>query len=161
MRTPALAPALLGALLVAGCTTGGEVAAPSPPAPAADGPCDDATFGAIESVVAAQLDDMSAGDWAAALEHATSGFREQVGPNDLEQIITESFPVVADNAEHLAAHCTVQGDAARLAVQVTDTAGADQALVYLLELEEGGWQIAGAVPADGSGPGTGDPGLQA
>jgi hypothetical protein len=155
-RRPLAAAGLcLVAMLGLAACTGSAVEPPEPTGRATTGACDDATFGAIEAAVAGQLDAFAAGDWAQALTYATAGFRADVDPDELEQIITQGFPVVADYETYLAAHCTVAGDQARLAVEVTDSAGADLALVYLLEREDGGWHIAGAVPADAEDDGPG------
>ena len=114
--------------------------------------CDDDVRAALVATVDGQLDAIADADWDRALDFASSGFRSGVDADRFRDIITEGFPVVADNRARDVAACRAVGDDATLLVTVEDGDGTQQLLLYLLERERDGWGIGGAAPAAGGAP---------
>ncbi len=117
---------------------------PLPPAPVA---CPDEVREDVADVVGAQLEAFRRGDWQAALDRASAGFRDQFGVADLQRVIEGEYPVVARAVVGEVGECAVVGATAQALVRVGDDAGREQLLVYRLLLEDGAWRIAGAVEA--------------
>lgn len=174
----ALIATSMGVLVLAGCspaTGGGEALGDAPvverttPPPAAEAPetlppeedepgvphttCSGDDRSAIDAVIAGQLEDFAAGDYARALEHATTGFREDFTPESFRDVIQQGFPSIARDATHRMRECVTIGDAAgaQALVTVTSSEGERVDLVYLLSVEDGAWLIAGATPVEAAG----------
>lgn len=142
---------LLGGLAVAedrlDTSRAADVAsAPTSPPPVAQGQvaCPDGTRSDIAAQVQAQLDDFARDDWAAALDHATAGFRSTIDAGMLADIIEGAYPVAAQAVSSEVGECAVVGPDAQALVRVLDDAGREELLVYLLSFEDGQWRIAGA-----------------
>jgi hypothetical protein len=149
------------ALALASCTvTGGppEVAAakrlerPSPPPAVSEPPesgtaCEAQEAAEIGEVVDAQLEAFRRGDYPAALELASRGFRSQFDAERFEQVMTEGFPEVLESTSHRIVGCLVVGRGRTVLVELRGDAG-DQQLVYRVREETAGWRIEGAVPHD-------------
>ena len=104
----------------------------------------------IVATIAAQLDDFAAGDFAAALQHATPGFRETFSAVAFERLITEDFPIVAGNTGHVVGECLIGPEQATAEVEVVGGDGS-QTLVYVLREVDDAWLIEGAFPLVGDG----------
>lgn len=114
--------------------------------------CDTAQRTAIDAAVDGQLAAFAEGDYAAALDFATQGFRAARTPEDFEALITEGFPIAADAASHVTDTCRTDGTQAAIQVTVVSSTGEIGGFTYLVEREPDGiWRIAGAVPADARG----------
>lgn len=133
-----------------------EPAAPAPPSVDA---CDDERRATLVAAVDGQLAAIAAQDWSTALTYATDGFRAGIDVGRFEQIITEGFPVVADNRARDIGRCRTRGDEATLEVTVEDRDGTQQLLLYLFERGPDGWGIGGAAPATPGRPAPEEPGF--
>lgn len=114
--------------------------------------CDDDARATLVATVDGQLDAIADADWDRALGFATAGFREGIDAARFQEIITEGFPVVADNRARDIGACRSTGQDATLVVTVEDGDGTQQLLLYLLEREADGWGIGGAAPAAATTP---------
>lgn len=108
--------------------------------------CEPGDVDAMDDQVAGQLEAIAEQDWSGALAFATSDFRADYDDRRFAQVITDGFPVVAENASHSSEGCVRADDEAQLLVTVTASDGATADLVYLMGLEDGTWRIGGAVP---------------
>ncbi len=125
---------------------------PSEAAPEVGAACDPEQRAAIDEAIDGQLSAFADDDWDGALDFATQGFRATRNAAQLEQIITEGFPIAADPASHATDDCRTDGTQAAIQVTVVSTGGEVGGFTYLVEREDDGvWRIAGAVPADASG----------
>lgn len=111
------------------------------------------------AAVDAQLEAIAREDWTGALGYATEGFRADIDAERFRQIITDGFPVVADNRARDIGRCRTRGDEATLEVTVEDGDGDQQLLLYLFQRGPDGWGIGGAAPAAPGNPAPDDPGL--
>lgn len=106
--------------------------------------CDPATEAAVATPVAAQLDALAAGDFAAAYAQASPFFRTVVTRERFEALIREGYPELLDVAARRLEGCTVLNRRAALVVTVTTTPGARRTLAYELSDTDEGWRIDGA-----------------
>lgn len=128
-------------------------AAPGPPPGTEDSAvCDDGERATLVATVDGQLEAIADADWDRALDFASSGFRSGIDAARFRDLITEGFPVVADNRARDIGACRAVGDEATLLVTVEDQDGSQQLLLYLLEREADGWGIGGAAPAADGAP---------
>lgn len=122
--------------------------------------CDDADRGGIEAAISGQLAAFGQGDYAAAREFATDGFRAGVDLERFREIIDEGFPVVRDNTGHETGRCLTDGPFGSAVVTVTAGDGEEQVLAYLMERDDQDtWRIAGARPLQPAAPDTPTPGV--
>jgi hypothetical protein len=128
----------------------------APVEPPADGPggdgtraevpgtCDPATEAAVAGTVAAQLDALGVGDFAAAYAQASPFFRTLVDQDAFTAMIRTRYPELLDVATRRLEGCTVLNRRAVLVVALTATDGARRTLAYELGESDDGWRIDGA-----------------
>lgn len=110
----------------------------------APGTCDPATESAIAGTVAAQLDALAIGDFAAAYAQASPFFRTLVDQDAFTAMIRTRYPELLDVATRRLEGCTVLNRRAVLVVALTATDGARRTLAYELGESDDGWRIDGA-----------------
>ena len=121
---------------------------PDPPAPpSVPGPCDPAVEAAAAATVAAQLDALAAGDFAAAHAWASPFFRTVVQLERFETLIRDGYPELLDVAARRLEGCAARGRRAVLVVGITTGSGATRTLAYELSDTDEGWRIDGAQDA--------------
>lgn len=113
--------------------------------PHGDLTCGDATLEAVNAAIGGQLAAFAEGDFAAALEFASTGFRDDFDVERFRAVIEEGFPAVAENQGHTSDVCVQVEDRVDVLVTVVGP-DEDQELRYGLVREDGQWRIDGAVP---------------
>jgi hypothetical protein len=109
--------------------------------------CDAEQRSGVEAAVDGQLGAFADGDYAAALEFASEGFRAGRTAASFEALIREGFPIAADPASHATGLCRTDGSTATIEVTVVSGSGELGGFAYLAELDaDGVWRIAGAIP---------------
>lgn len=137
--TGALAVTCLGA-----CGSGTSSGAPeSTPTPGKQGPHDDCTpdvQSAMEATIGDQQEALARGDYVAAWQFASSGFRSGVDAEGLQAIIERGYRPLADATElEFTACAVIAPGSAAIAV---DTVGEQSArYLYVLVLEGDRWFI--------------------
>ncbi|GEM_PF-616052 len=111
---------------------------------AVPGPCDPAVEAAVAGTVAAQLDALAVGDFAAAYAWASPFFRTVVDPDRFTTMIRTEYPELLDVASRRLEGCNVLNRRAVLVVALTAGDGARRTLAYELGESEEGWRIDGA-----------------
>lgn len=112
-------------------------------------PCEPDQQEEMTASVEGQLDALSRDDFDGAMEFSSEGYRAATPPETFEQMITEGFPELRRSERADVAGCLTDGRVATLQVRIADEIGVEVGIVYLMELGNDGWGIAGAVPADG------------
>lgn len=115
--------------------------------------CDDDRRSAVETVVRAQLVAFAAGDFVAARELASEGFRAGVDVDEFRALITDQYPVVLGDTDPAFGRCGATSDQAVVEVALAGPDGIAE-LVYLLVREPGGWAIEAAAYATAPGDAT-------
>ncbi len=108
--------------------------------------CGPEVAGAVADTIAAQLDDLARGDFAAALSHATSAFQAGTDADAFRELIEAGYPLLLQDATAELALCARRGpETVEVGVEVTTADRISAPFAYRLRLDGGRWAIDGAV----------------